>query len=33
MQSENKISGAVTVVARRGQVVRFEAQGVSDLAS
>ena len=33
MQTENKISGAVTLVARRGQVVRFEAQGVSDLAS
>jgi CubicO group peptidase (beta-lactamase class C family) len=33
MQAENKISGAVTLVARRGQIVRFEAQGVSDLTS
>lgn len=33
MQAEGKVSGAVTLVARRGQRVRFEAQGVSDLGS
>jgi hypothetical protein len=31
LQAENKIAGAVTVVARRGQVVQFEAHGFSDL--
>lgn len=33
LQAEGKVSGAVTLVARRGQVVRFEAQGASDLES
>jgi len=31
MQSEGKISGAVTLVARRGQVVHHEVRGLSDL--
>jgi CubicO group peptidase (beta-lactamase class C family) len=31
LQAENKIAGAVTLVARRGKVVRLEAQGLSDL--
>jgi CubicO group peptidase (beta-lactamase class C family) len=33
LQSENKIAGAVTVVARRGQVVQLEAHGYADLES
>lgn len=33
LQSENKIAGAVTVVARRGQLVQFEAHGLADLES
>ncbi|HVS54150.1 MAG TPA: serine hydrolase domain-containing protein [Opitutaceae bacterium] len=31
LQAENKIAGAVTVVARRGQLVNFEAHGFADL--
>jgi CubicO group peptidase (beta-lactamase class C family) len=31
LQSENKMAGAVTVVARRGQLVQFEAHGLADL--
>lgn len=33
LQADGKISGAVTVVFRRGQLVRFEAQGYGDLES
>jgi CubicO group peptidase (beta-lactamase class C family) len=31
LQAENKIAGAVTLVARKGKLVRLEAQGLSDL--
>ncbi len=31
MQAEDKLAGAVTVVARRGKVVRLKAQGFADL--
>ncbi|HWA27494.1 MAG TPA: hypothetical protein VG734_17700, partial [Lacunisphaera sp.] len=30
LQAENKTPGAVTVVARRGQLVHFEAHGFAD---
>jgi CubicO group peptidase (beta-lactamase class C family) len=33
LQAEGKISGAVTLVARKGKIARFEAQGVSNLES
>ena len=33
LQSENKIAGAVTVVARNGRLVQFEAHGFADLES
>ena len=33
LQSENKIAGAVTFVARRGQLVQFEAHGFADFES
>jgi CubicO group peptidase (beta-lactamase class C family) len=31
LQAENKITGAVTLVARRGKVVRLEAQGLAEV--
>jgi len=33
MQAEGRLAGAVTVVARRGQIVSMKAQGFSDLES
>jgi CubicO group peptidase (beta-lactamase class C family) len=33
LQAENKIAGAITVVARRGLLVQFEAHGFADLES